>query len=104
MRSKGTSKRVLPGYVAIQRPRKHIQRPAWKREKISVGSSARFCSCADGAVSAEHEKHFGFVRRGFRKCPLNLIRVSTPRFAISHACAFKDVEHFCLGFGVAAAA
>ena len=66
--------------------------------------AARFGSRADGSVSPEHYEHFGFVRRRFRKGPRNLVRLSTPRFAVGHAGAFEDVEHFYLGFGVAAAA
>ena len=88
----------------MERPRKQIQRTAWKREKISVGSSARFCSCADGPVSPEHYKHVGLVRRRFGERPLNLIRLSAPRFAIAHVRAFEEVEHLRLRIGVAAAA
>jgi len=33
-----------------------------------------------------------------------LVRLSTPHFAIRHAGAFENVEHFCLGFRVAATA
>ena len=94
----------MPRCVAIQSPRKHIQRPAREREKIGASSRARFCGRPDGPVSPEHYKHVGFVRRRFRKRPLNLIRLSTPRLTVGHAGVFKDVEHFCLGFGIAAAA
>jgi len=41
----------------------------------------------------KHYKHVRFVCRRFRKRPLNLVRLPTPRSAIDRACAFKDVEH-----------
>ena len=97
-------KRVLPACPSPYSARgKHIQRPACQREKISVASSARFRSRADGSISAEHDKHFRVVHRRFRKRPLNLVRLSTPRLAIRHTRAFEDVQHFCLGVRVAAA-
>ena len=49
-------------------------------------------------------EHFGILCRRFRKRSRNLVRLSTPRFAIGHADAFQDVEHFCLGCRVAATA
>jgi hypothetical protein len=41
----------------------------------------------------KYYKHVWFVCRRFRKRPLNLVRLPTPRSAIDRACAFKDVEH-----------
>ena len=81
--------RVLPRCVAIQRTRKHVQRPAWQREKISVGPCARFCGRPNRDISSEHDEHLKLLRRRFGERPLNLIRLSASRFAIAQVRAFE---------------